>query len=339
MDFVKLRQKFFAALYPLGTSLYDIWDGDGHNPQAVLTVFRHDDNSYVRSGALGEVPKTAWVMDYPIFERMYYLLAAGFDVFGNVGHQGSTRLYMDNLRVESEDLFLSFLAAEDREPLRKFWYRGEIATTKMQLLNPYGGVPSSSKIRFTSKNHKAELIKKILEERMTPAVAGYAPLRACCGIKETATTRALSKLTAGQGSFIKNLPDLSLLIVEHKDRRPDVFSLVHHKAHFNIALMMVESIRLAPDEDTLTIQNGVMGSFPNFILHVRDDEIESFVRDTLALGEMSVKVSIFKNWVKRYGVSRQQADFWTYYDQTQAWFDDELSSRGGILDLSKYELW
>ncbi|RZA14375.1 MAG: hypothetical protein EOP10_28160, partial [Proteobacteria bacterium] len=138
MDFVNERKKMIDAVYPLGLSLYDIWDGAGKNNQAVLTVFRHDDNSYVRHGAIGEVPKTAWVMDYPIFERMYYLLAAGFDVFGSVSHQASTRLYMDNLRVESEDLFLSFLPAEDRDPIRKGWYRGEFAKKKMEWLNPYG---------------------------------------------------------------------------------------------------------------------------------------------------------------------------------------------------------
>ena len=34
------------------------------------------------------IPKTAWVMDYPIFERIYYDLVAGYDVFGNVGAPG-----------------------------------------------------------------------------------------------------------------------------------------------------------------------------------------------------------------------------------------------------------
>lgn len=337
MDFVKERQKFFAALYPLGTSLYDIWDGDGHNPQAVLTVFRHDDNSYVREGAIGEVPKTVWVMDYTIFERMYYLLAAGFDVFGNVGHQGSTRLYMDNLRVESEDLFLSFLPAADREPLRNAWYRGELAKKKMEWLNPYGGVPSSPKISFSSKDHKAELIGKILDDRMTKGVRGLAPLKACCGVRDTPVTQALAKLTAIQGHFIKSLPDLTLVYIEHADRRADVMSIIRHKSHLNIALMIEEKERLVPDEDTITIQYGVMGSFPNFIVHVRDRDIQSFVSATLAIKDKQGPE--FTRWLKTYGVSRYSPDFWSYYDRTQTWFDEELSSRGGILDLSKYELW
>ena len=67
-----------------GPALDWIWDGDGTNPNALLTVFRNFDNATVVKGFVGEIPKTAWVMDYPIFERIYYDLVAGFDVFGNV---------------------------------------------------------------------------------------------------------------------------------------------------------------------------------------------------------------------------------------------------------------
>ena len=50
----------------------------------------------------------------PIFERLYYALVADFDVFGNVTHQISTRLYMDFLRMQSETLYLGFLPPERR---------------------------------------------------------------------------------------------------------------------------------------------------------------------------------------------------------------------------------
>jgi hypothetical protein len=73
---------------------------------------------------VGEIPKTAWVMDFPIFERIYYDLVAGFDIFGNVAHQVATRLYMDHLRMQSENLFLGFLPADRREAIRASWYRG-----------------------------------------------------------------------------------------------------------------------------------------------------------------------------------------------------------------------
>jgi hypothetical protein len=57
-------------------------------------------------------------VDFPIFERIYYTLVADFDVFGNVAHQVSTRLYMDHLRMQSETLYLAFMPAQRREEIR-----------------------------------------------------------------------------------------------------------------------------------------------------------------------------------------------------------------------------
>ena len=93
-DYLKLRNSYYDKAYPDGAGLDALWDGDGHNTNAMLTIFRHWNNATVIQGWKGGWPKTAWVMDYPIFERIYYDLVAGFDVFGNVAHQAATRLYI-----------------------------------------------------------------------------------------------------------------------------------------------------------------------------------------------------------------------------------------------------
>ena len=51
-----------------------IWNGNGENTNAALTIFRHFDTASVVRGFVGETPKTAWVIDYPLLERIYYLL-------------------------------------------------------------------------------------------------------------------------------------------------------------------------------------------------------------------------------------------------------------------------
>ena len=108
-----------ASMRPDGYGLGDIWDGDGDNPNALLTVFRHFDNAAVVKGAAGDLSKTVFVLDYPLFERLVYNLVVNFDVYGNVGHQSLTRLYMDMIRMEAEELFLSFLPPARRLPLRR----------------------------------------------------------------------------------------------------------------------------------------------------------------------------------------------------------------------------
>ena len=77
-----------------------IWDGDGRNDNAALTIFRHFDSASVVKGMVGGSPKTAWVIGYPLLERIHYLLVANYDVYGNVGHQLNSRLYMDIRRLQ-----------------------------------------------------------------------------------------------------------------------------------------------------------------------------------------------------------------------------------------------
>lgn len=101
-----------------------VWDGDGTNPNAALTVLRHHDSATVAQGLVGEPPATTWLVDYPILERIHYLLVAGFDVYGTPSHQAMTRMYMDFLRMEAEMNFLSFLPAQARQKEVAQAYRG-----------------------------------------------------------------------------------------------------------------------------------------------------------------------------------------------------------------------
>ena len=90
---------------PEDLSLDVIWDGDGQNDNAALTVFRHLDNATVVKGFVGDEPKTLVLLGYPLLERIHYLLVAGYDIYGNIGHQLNSRLYMDFLRMEGETGF------------------------------------------------------------------------------------------------------------------------------------------------------------------------------------------------------------------------------------------
>ncbi len=70
----KLRADDARKLRPDGYTLEDIWNGDGRNPNALLTVFRHFDTAVVTQGAAGDLPKTLLVLDYPLLERLVYNL-------------------------------------------------------------------------------------------------------------------------------------------------------------------------------------------------------------------------------------------------------------------------
>ena len=75
----------------------------------LLTVYRHFDSASVDKGLSGALPRTMWGIDYPLLERIYHALVAGFDVYGTLGYQLAVRLYMDGLRIEGESYFLGVM--------------------------------------------------------------------------------------------------------------------------------------------------------------------------------------------------------------------------------------
>jgi len=117
VDYYTARQNFYAAVYPEGLDKDSIWKGRRAGDQPMLTVFRHFDSASVHRGVLGDLPKTVWVVDYPLLERIYYSLVAGFDIYGTAGHQLATRLYMDALRIEGESYFLDYMPENERKTM------------------------------------------------------------------------------------------------------------------------------------------------------------------------------------------------------------------------------
>ncbi len=114
IEYYNARQDHYQALNYSGLGYDAIWKGNSPADAPLLTIYRHFDSASVHKGALGSLPKTLWVIDYPLLERLYYALVAGFDIYGTAGHQLTARLYMDRLRIEGESYFLDFMPPEKR---------------------------------------------------------------------------------------------------------------------------------------------------------------------------------------------------------------------------------
>jgi hypothetical protein len=328
----------------LGPRLADLWDGDGRNDNAMLTVLRHFDSATVVKGYVGSIPKTMWVVDYPLLERIYYDLVAGFNVYGSVIHQLSTRLYMDYLRMESEDLFLSFLPSASREKLRDSWYEGAGAETKAFLENRLSNLDIGTQVVFATSDPKAEIIHQLLQ-RATPAVKGEPDTINRCntepcrragatadGLKADAELRKMAGIT---GPWVPFTPDLSLLRVRvGKDARRDlVYTLVHDRDHFNVAFLFGEDRRLNPAADRMTIVPGFLGSYPNFFFDVRLDDLDDFVAATQAITDEAGFAAVVAKW----GVRRSSPAFWATSDWLQTKLARTEPIESGILDLNRYD--
>jgi hypothetical protein len=346
----KLRADDARKLRPGGYALEDIWNGDGSNPNALLTVFRHFDTAVVTQGAAGDLSKTLFVLDYPLLERLVYNLVVNYDVFGNVGHQALTRLYMDMIRMEAEELFLDFLPPSQRAPLRKSWYRGgPLTDIKLRYVFPLLDRSAPTAVVYRNQaNAKAEFVQQVIDERLpapmrgAPDVLNWKALRlpreAAAVPELTAPEQALRRIAsikAGSATpFARFLPDLAVVLVQGEDGHAQLYSITHNREHANVSWILRESERFAPQEDTLTVRAGVLGAYPNMFFAVPEAEIEMF--STAVAGLKSE--TDYERLVDRFGIRRSNEKFWAVYDAIDATHLTSDPVRSGTLDLTHYAL-
>lgn len=347
-EYRKTRLEAAQNIRPKGYSLNDIWDGDKQNDNAVLTVMRHDRSAFVLKGARGDISKTVFVLDYALFERLVYNLVVNYDVFGNVAHQFLTRVYMALIRMEAEELFLQFLPQTTRDSLRSSWYQGPITRLKMMTIYPEISQNFENQISFLSKDpeiNKKELIEKILFSHLNEKVRGPLDVINWKSYSNTITQklngnphqkalRDMVEIKANELPFSNFFPDISFLVITNDDNSDiDLYSIIHHKQLKNIAWLFNEESRRSPEQDSLSILNGIAGSYPNLFLSVPTSKLKKFVAD-------AKNISSTEDWnafLMHYAVLKNNPLFWKYYDEIQKKLDQSEVYQSGVLDLTRYE--
>ncbi|WP_027158246.1 fatty acid cis/trans isomerase [Methylobacter luteus] len=319
-----------------------IWDGDGHNDNALLTVFRHFDNATVVKGLVGKTPLTAWVVDYPLFERIHYLLVAGFNVYGTAGHQVTTRLYMDSLRMEAENNFLRFIPVQHRKAMRDSWYQGIDAKLFGFFDKPLYGIDKETAISYQTSDYKKEFFERT-QQRLGPA--GGEPdlinrclkepcIRANSSPDQQQADGMMRQLADLKGYEIEALPEVSFLRIKTADPEKDlVYTLIRNQKLSNVSFIFAENLRRQPEQDTLTVVPGFLGSYPNIFLSVLIQQVPEFI-EHLKHARTGAEKDLFYN---RYGIRRNNPQIWQYYDWFNQKYLHEQPGTAGFFDMNRYE--
>jgi hypothetical protein len=350
LKYSKLQQKYLAARNQHlaksapggeGRGIDHIWNGGRVNDNALLTVFRHFDSASVHKGFIGKAPKTAWVVDYPLFERIHYLLVAGFDIFGNVGHQAETRIFMDYLRMEGESNFLSFLPKDRRQEIWDDWYEDARDEAEDYFTEQFYGLERGTAVDFLTDKPKTEFFKKLMAH-VGPATEQHDLLNRCAdadcidvnaGPLEQAADRQMRRLAKIKGKRLKPLPDISFLRVEMGGKEKDVaYTVIRNKALSNISYMFNEDHRRKAENDTLTVVKGYMGSYPNTFTIIPIDQIESAVDEYLTVND----AIDYYNMAKKYMIKRNSPDFWKEADWHYRNFLEQEPIEGGLFDMYRF---
>lgn len=332
----KLRQNAYAEV---PARWEHIWSG---NDNARLTVFRQHDSASVRKGLIGEIPQTLWWMDFPLLERTYYQLVVNFDVFGNVSHQGQTRLYFDLIRNGAELNFLRMLPPDSRQAILDDWYEG---SGQLKLWLAYTRIDTATPSELQLQLDPLKSFAWQLLHRSESINAAPDPINRChsshCYRPEQSASRqaseqTLSRLTnrvAASLKVIDWLPEATMLRVEYDDETREIYSLLRNRAHTNVAFMFGEASRYQPRLDTLTVYPGVLSSYPNFMFNVPARHLPEFVR---AL-EGAKSEAAFESIVERWGIRRTHPDFWFYFNDLTRFLQETETVEAGVLDMNRYQ--
>lgn len=370
-----IKKNYLNKYLPKGFAISDVWDGDGTKPNAVLTIYRHDDSATVAKGALGEAPKTMWMLDYPIFEDIYYNLVGTFDVYAPLVHALKSRLHMDASRFNGQDMYLSFMPPDVRKDLRQKWTRDkdshrttptcsilpaelcafytQSANTMRDIVYPYASTDKTPQIQFSDpKQAHHELATRILNSLPSPVTMSTfdsiqnahlnPPEIASMAINLYNIGNKLAEINGTPGIFASFLPELSFIqIVDPTTKQTKWFTLIHNRERYNVAFfddIAPESTRLWPEKDTLNILPGFIGSYANAIFSVELNKVDDFTHRILALKNEGNLQQLYDLYL----VSRHNKDFWKYWDdllnQTKSVSSTVFADpyEGSSIDLNRY---
>jgi len=342
----KERENFYSIIYTDGLGYDAIWKGNTAKDAPLLTVYRHFDSASVHKGALGDLPRTLWVIDYPLFERIYYALVAGFDVYGNVGHQTNIRRYMDRLRVEGESYFLDFLPKGQRQGIFDSWYINQnfLAGEKSKYL------PSSmpAKIIFHSDDTKREMVEYVIGHHLNRSTGisfdklnyfrvgeKHPPLPEKFETEDD-LIQAIRAVSRPGTAFVRAIngynSNLAYIRIRIPEKRDLFLSVVINRWHDNVSFMFDEKKRLEPTRDEADFIFGSIGSYPNFFFDVEKKDLADFF--DLLINYQDKEEYIAK--LLKYGVGRDDDGFWQHYDWFQKRFYEDDPLQAGLYDLNRY---
>lgn len=354
-DYRKLYEQYYAAkikktleIAPNGWPIDGIWKGRRAVDAPVLTIYRHFDSASVHKGTVGKLPRTMWVIDYAQFERIYYALVVGFDVFGNVSHQTNVRRYMDFLRLDGELNFALYMPRDKSKEIFASWYIGDSIAHDVQSGKEHLSDHIGNSIEFETDSPKQELIERLVDTHFIKEAhidfdtVNYfrmgveAPKLPTVFKNEADFKQGFRSLTVPGTGLIRHVVDNGINLiytrVRMKDGKDLIGTIVVNRWHDNVNSLFGESKRLNSAKDTLDIVTGTIGSYPNVFFDVQEDDLPDFF-DMMMNFDNS---ELYANKLRKYAISRSNKDFWTYYDWFQERFYEADPLNSGLYDLNRY---
>lgn len=298
------------------------------NENAGLTIFRNLDSGVVIKGLHGNLPKTAWIIDYPVFERIHYLLVAGFDIYSPVKHQLVTRLYMDFLRIESEMAFITFLPKEKRKAEIMSWYQDSTDDLEVYLSDTNVYFEQENSVVFQSQNEKSELLNKLKIRQYNSL-----PTDKQSELQRNVEKSPLTALNNLPNLAVQQLSQTSFILVVNEDMVDKSFTLLRHNSRKNVSTLLREKSTRQPDLDSAEIFKGFIGSYPQTLFKILSGKENEFVNQFMLVSDEDSYQTLLSN----FAVRRTDPDFWEVSDKIHTLHKKDNDIDYGLFDYNRLE--
>ena len=128
------------------------------------------------------------------------------------------------------------------------------------------------------------------------------------------------------------LPEVSFIRIQSVDG-DQYATLIHNSAQLNITSRFGDRKERAPEEDTLSVVPGFIGSYPNVFFLVQDSEAAAFVDAITALRSEDD----YARLLDVYGIRRTHPEFWTVSDTFNSAYRQAYLLESGVLDYNRLE--
>ena len=334
--------KSLKKFFPDGYSIDAVWDGDRTNPNAWLTILRHESNTWVLTGRQGGIPRSQWLMGYSGFERIYYDTVAHFEYFGGDIGKLETLGFFNFLRQEFEDNFLLLLPEDMRTAIRKRWTKGigEIGL----YFSPFPGKDLPSAIKNEDPKNPLLGIVKDLEAHLGETVSGPPDLfnpwiKPDYPLEDGIASyddwmKAISTMTVTTKFKLPQfIPSMVIIKLNHKEESR-LYTLVVNRVYQTQYTLLFQNGEQLPDLYTLSVYPTIVGGFPNLFMEFDLSQASAFIQEMRNVESLDD----YLDFRDRYAVLRNQENFWKTYDWFNAWNFEHRREEAGVFDLSYYDL-
>jgi hypothetical protein len=144
---------------------------------------------------------------------------------------------------------------------------------------------------------------------------------------------AISTLTAVKGlPFVPHLPSVVVLRVTHGEQQR-VYSVIANRAFKSQFTLVFQDGARLPEDDTMSVYPTLVNGFPNLFVDLDLADAAGFLADLQTVRSQDD----WQRFAARYGILRNSARFWAFYDWLNAWNFSNRGDAAGWLDLTYYD--